>query len=60
MAKKKTPEKKPATKKSSLYKVEGDKITRLSRFCPKCGAGVFMAKHKDNRYACGKCGYMEK
>ena len=26
--------------------------------CPKCGAGVFMAEHK-NRIACGKCGYTE-
>lgn len=60
MAKKKAPTKKPATKKASLYKVEGDKLTRLSRFCPKCGAGVFMAKHKDGRFGCGKCGFMEK
>lgn len=52
--------KRPRTKKSALYKIDGDKITRLSRFCPKCGAGVFMAKHKDGRYACGKCGYMER
>lgn len=26
--------------------------------CLKCGAGVFMAQHKD-RYSCGKCGYTE-
>ena len=24
--------------------------------CPKCGPGVFLAKHKD-RTSCGKCGY---
>jgi len=29
------------------------------KFCPKCGPGVFMGKHKD-RNVCGKCGYMEK
>lgn len=27
--------------------------------CPKCGAGVKLAEHKDRRY-CGKCGYFEK
>ena len=31
-----------------------------SKTCPKCGPGVFMAKHKDGRYACGNCGFMEK
>jgi ubiquitin C len=40
------------------YKVGSDgAITRLRRECPAptCGAGVFMAMHKD-RQACGKCG----
>jgi small subunit ribosomal protein S27Ae len=27
--------------------------------CPKCGAGVHLAEHKDRR-SCGKCGYFEK
>ncbi len=27
--------------------------------CPKCGAGVRLAEHKDRR-ACGRCGYFEK
>ena len=27
--------------------------------CPKCGAGVRLAEHKDRR-ACGKCGYFER
>ena len=27
--------------------------------CPKCGAGVRLADHKDRR-SCGKCGYFEK
>lgn len=38
------------------YKVDGDgKIQRLRRECPapSCGAGVFMATHKDRQY-CGK------
>jgi len=29
------------------------------RNCPKCGPGVRLAEHA-NRYACGRCGYMEK
>merc|ERR1711988_1425940 len=38
-----------------FYKVDGnDKVTRLRKECPKCGAGVFMAMHAD-RYYCGKC-----
>ena len=45
-------------KKRELFKVEGDRITRLRRNCPKCGAGVFLAEHKD-RLSCGKCGYTE-
>lgn len=27
--------------------------------CPKCGAGVKLANHKD-RHSCGKCGYFER
>ncbi|KAI9293307.1 ubiquitin/ribosomal protein S27a fusion protein [Neoconidiobolus thromboides FSU 785] len=41
-----------------FYKVDADgKITRLRRECPNtdCGAGVFMAWHKDRQY-CGRCG----
>ena len=41
-----------------IFKVEGNKITRLRRNCPKCGDGVFLAEHKD-RISCGKCGYTE-
>jgi len=42
-----------------IYKVSGDKLERSTRFCPKCGPGIFMANHKD-RYTCGACKYMEK
>ena len=43
---------------SQLYKsYENGKSKNKS--CPKCGAGVFMAQHK-NRITCGKCHYMEK
>ncbi|KAL7343427.1 ribosomal protein S27a-domain-containing protein [Rhodotorula toruloides] len=40
------------------YRVDSDgKIKRLRRECPSdtCGAGVFMAAHKDRQY-CGRCG----
>ena len=45
-------------KKIEMFKVEGDKIVRLRRNCPKCGDGVFLADHKD-RLSCGACGYTE-
>ena len=44
--------------KREVFKVEGDKIVRLRKNCPKCGDGVFLADHKD-RLSCGKCGYTE-
>ena len=45
-------------KKREFFKVEGEKINRIRRHCPKCGPAVFLAEHK-NRYSCGKCGYTE-
>ncbi|MGQ0534798.1 MAG: 30S ribosomal protein S27ae [Methanobacteriota archaeon] len=58
-------EKKPAAKKGpskegrrTLYKVQGSKLERKRRSCPKCGPGTFMAEH-ENRLACGRCGYAE-
>ncbi|MBA3064427.1 30S ribosomal protein S27ae [Candidatus Woesearchaeota archaeon] len=42
----------------SLYSVEGGVLKRKTKFCPKCGPGVFLAIHK-NRVSCGKCGYTE-
>jgi small subunit ribosomal protein S27Ae len=53
MAKKKIKPKK-SVKPHTLY--EGAKPKNKS--CPKCGKGVFMAKHADRR-TCGKCGYTE-
>jgi len=44
--------------KRDYYKLEGDKIVRTKKHCPKCGPGVYLAEHKD-RIACGKCGYTE-
>jgi len=45
-------------KKRELFKIEGNKIVRLRRHCPKCGEGSFLAEHKD-RFSCGTCGYTE-
>jgi small subunit ribosomal protein S27Ae len=45
-------------KKREFFKIEGDRINRLRKHCPKCGPGVFLAEHK-NRFSCGKCGYTE-
>lgn len=50
--------KKKSTKKSDLYKIEGDKIIALRKTCPRCGLGVFLADHGE-RMTCGKCGYTE-
>jgi len=44
--------------KKDYYKVEGEKLSRTRKHCPKCGPGVFMAEHA-NRVSCGKCGYTE-
>ncbi|MBW2992081.1 30S ribosomal protein S27ae [Candidatus Woesearchaeota archaeon] len=48
---------KKTSAKYKLYKVSGNKLEK-SKFCPKCGAGVFLARH-NNRETCGKCGYTE-
>jgi small subunit ribosomal protein S27Ae len=45
-----------SSKKYKAYAVENDKITRTKKMCVKCGAGVYMAEHKD-RHCCGSCGY---
>tara|TARA_Y100000031_G_C8193203_1_gene372425 strand:- start:113 stop:301 length:189 start_codon:yes stop_codon:yes gene_type:complete len=57
MVKKKKNPKKPM-QVWKLYKAEGGKVSRANKFCPKCGGGHFMGKHKD-REVCGKCGYSE-
>ncbi len=47
------------SKQWEILKIEGDKINRLKRPCPRCGAGTYMATHKEKdgtiRYYCGKC-----
>jgi len=60
MAKKEKKEKKKSagSKKWEKYEISGDKITRKGKICPKCGDGVFMARHQE-RDTCGKCSYTE-
>jgi len=48
----------PTSKKYSKYKVEGDKVVRNAKNCPRCGPGVFLMSAKDRDY-CGKCHYTE-
>ena len=48
---------KPLGKKYVHYKIEGEK-TSHDAYCPRCGAGIFLAKHNDRVY-CGKCHYTE-
>jgi ubiquitin-small subunit ribosomal protein S27Ae len=55
---KKTPKNKPTSKKYSKYTIEGDKIIRKEKTCPRCGPGVFLMK-ASNRSYCGRCHYTE-
>ena len=49
---------KPTSKKYKHYFIEGDKIVRKKKFCPRCGPGTFLAD-SNNRLYCGKCHYTE-
>jgi ubiquitin-small subunit ribosomal protein S27Ae len=57
MGKKQKKARKP-TQVWKVYDAKSGKLTRKTSCCPKCGPGVFLAKHKD-RLNCGKCGYTE-
>jgi len=57
MAKKKTKPKR-SIKPHTLYEISGSTIKRKNKTCPKCGKGIYLAKHS-NRLTCGKCGYSE-
>lgn len=48
---------KNVSKKYLMYDTSGDKLVRKNPFCPICGEGVFLARHKD-RMTCGRCGYL--
>ncbi len=39
-----------------FYEVQGNEIIRKRKSCPRCGEGIWLAKHK-NRLCCGRCGY---
>ncbi len=60
MTKKKTREKKKSqgSKRWEIYEISGDRIRKKNKTCPKCGDGIFMARHHD-RDTCGKCSYTE-
>lgn len=40
-----------SSKKWTAYDVSGSTAVRKRKSCPKCGEGVFMAKHKDGSLA---------
>ena len=48
---------KPTSEKYKMYTISGDTVKRKAN-CPRCGPGIFLAKHKD-RTSCGKCKYTE-
>lgn len=48
---------KPTSEKWKKYVINEEKATR-AKACVKCGAGIFLAQHKD-RLSCGKCHYTE-
>ena len=48
---------KTTSKRYKNYDASGE-LKRKNQFCPKCGTGVFLAKHK-GRVTCGQCGYTE-
>lgn len=55
---KKIKKKTKRSNKSAFYEIQGEKILRKRKNCPKCGSGIFLAEHK-NRLTCGCCGYTE-
>jgi len=50
--------KKKTSRRYKNYEVSGGSLKRKNKSCPKCGAGIFLANHK-NRLYCGKCFYVE-
>ena len=49
---------KPTSVKYKKYTIEGDKIVKKERSCPRCGPGIFLSAGK-NRLYCGKCHFTE-
>lgn len=58
MGEKKARRKPHTNKLHTSYEISGDVAKKINKFCPKCGEGANMAKHKD-RWTCGKCLYTE-
>jgi small subunit ribosomal protein S27Ae len=52
-------EKKKAGAPAAKKKEKKPRKYAPGKSCPRCGAGVRLAEHKDRR-SCGKCGYFEK
>lgn len=52
-------DKKKAAAPAPKKKASKPKGYKPGKHCPRCGAGVRLAEHKDRR-SCGKCGYFEK
>jgi len=48
---------KPTSQKYKCYSIDGQTVKK-EKSCPRCGGGIFLAKHKDRLY-CGKCHYTE-
>lgn len=42
--------------KSNLWEIVDGHINRTHKECPRCGPGVYMAKHY-SRMSCGRCGF---
>ena len=42
--------KKKTSKRYENYEVSGNSVKRKNKSCPKCGAGVFLANHKNRLY----------
>jgi len=55
---KKKKKNKKTSEKWKHYSAGSGKLERTKKFCPRCGPGVFLAKHQ-NRIFCGKCHYTE-
>jgi len=43
-------------KTNKYYEIKGESLKRNREFCPRCGPGLWLSKHKERLY-CGKCGY---
>ncbi len=41
-----------------FYSIEGNKIERKRKECPRCLNATFMGEHKD-RFTCGRCRFTE-